>query len=217
MYYSLWSQEWCCAISALHCQYFMQFLGSSKNPLGCGHSKSPGSTPQSSLQDLPSQSLSPQQTFNEFITCFSRILNLRKSFTKFYVSFFRGLQSVFFCYDKHRHFLSQSENFNLVEKQTKENFVKFFRRFRNCENMWWAWPRMGCKLSIDLGSMIWKVDMGFPDRTWCETASTSISYCSPCKRLSNMYSVFVMSVISVHDLGCLDWGSGRYLKKKNNK
>ena len=34
----------------------------------------------------------------EFITCFSRILNLRIFFTEFYVSFFRGLQSVSFCY-----------------------------------------------------------------------------------------------------------------------
>ena len=59
--YLLVSQEWCCAISLLHCQYFMQFLGSSKNPLACGQSKSSPS-PHSSLQDLPSQSLSPQQT-----------------------------------------------------------------------------------------------------------------------------------------------------------
>ena len=29
---------------------------------------------------------------------------------------------------------------SLVEKQNKENFVKFFRNFRNRENIWWAWP-----------------------------------------------------------------------------
>ena len=37
------------------------------------------------------------------------------------------------------HFLSQFfisiEKFYLVEIQKKENFVFFFRRFRNCENM----------------------------------------------------------------------------------
>ena len=29
---------------------------------------------------------------------------------------------------------------HLVEKENKENFAKFFCRFRNRENMWWAWP-----------------------------------------------------------------------------
>ena len=36
----------------------------------------------------------------EFITCFSRILNLRFFFHKILCSIFRGLQCVLFCYDK---------------------------------------------------------------------------------------------------------------------
>ena len=51
---------------------------------------------------------------------FSWILNLRFFFTKFYVSFSRGLQ--------------------IVLKQNKDNFVKKSCRFRNRENMWWTWP-----------------------------------------------------------------------------
>ena len=39
----------------------------------------------------------------EFITCLLRILNLRIFSTKFYVSLFRWLQSVSFCYDKQLH------------------------------------------------------------------------------------------------------------------
>ena len=55
---------------------------------------------------------------------------------------FGGLQRVFFCHDKTvlSAFLITIENFCLVEKQNKENFVKKIRRFRNRENMWWAWP-----------------------------------------------------------------------------
>ena len=43
-----------------------------------------------------------KSTINEFITCFLQILNLRIVFTKFYLSLFifRGMQNVFFCYDK---------------------------------------------------------------------------------------------------------------------
>jgi hypothetical protein len=45
-------------------------------------------------------------------------------FTKFYVSFFRGLQSVFFCYETVTSaFLISIENFYLVGKQSKEKFV----------------------------------------------------------------------------------------------
>ena len=39
----------------------------------------------------------------EFITCLLRILNLRIFSTKFYVSLFRWLQSVSFCYEKQLH------------------------------------------------------------------------------------------------------------------
>ena len=48
-------------------------------------------------------------------------------FKKLYVSSFRGLQSVFFCHNKqlYRQCIS-IENFYLVEKQNKENFVKKF-------------------------------------------------------------------------------------------
>ena len=54
--------------------------------------------------------------FHEFITCFSRILNLRiyEYFSKkCYVSFLRWLQSVFFCYVKqvYRHFWFLHEHF----------------------------------------------------------------------------------------------------------
>ena len=81
-----------------------------------------------------------ESTSNEFITCFSQILNLRIFLNKFYVLFFRGLQSVFFCYDKqlYRHFW-----YKLIpcRKTKKECFMKKIRRFRNRENMWWAWPR----------------------------------------------------------------------------
>ena len=74
---------------------------------------------------------------------------------------------------------------------------------------------MGTRSSIDLGSIIWKVDIGWPERTWCDTESTSISYCSPGSKLSKINSLSLMSGISVQDLGCLDWGSGRYLKIKS--
>ena len=37
-------------------------------------------------------------------------------------------------------FLISIENFYLVGKQSKEIFVEKIRRFRNGENMWWAWP-----------------------------------------------------------------------------
>ena len=50
---------------------------------------------------------------------------MAKMIWSFYVSFFRGLLL---------------QNFCLVEKQNKENFVKKFRRFRNRENMSWARP-----------------------------------------------------------------------------
>ena len=39
-------------------------------------------------------------SFNEFITCLSRILNLQNKFHEIWCFIFRGLQSVFFCYDK---------------------------------------------------------------------------------------------------------------------
>ena len=57
------------------------------------------------------------------------------------------------------------ENFYLVQKQNKGNFVEKFCRFRNRENMWWAWPwRIGRKLRqnmdcqfFNLLSCIWRL------------------------------------------------------------
>ena len=56
----------------------------------------------------------------------------------FMFHFFRGLQGVFFCYASNSFisaFLILIENLYLVEKQSKENLVEKYRRFRNRENM----------------------------------------------------------------------------------
>ena len=74
---------------------------------------------------------------------FSPILNLRFFFTKFYGSILEGckvsfsviINSYIDIFDLNRKLLPNAE------KQNKENFVKKNRRFRNRENMWWAWPK----------------------------------------------------------------------------
>ena len=57
-------------------------------------------------------------SINEFTTCFSRILNLRIFFTKFHVSFFRGLQSV--CYAVISAFFYLNRKLLPCSKQNKE-------------------------------------------------------------------------------------------------
>ena len=61
-----------------------------------------GNVKQFWLKPIPAQSGQAHHMF-------SRYLNLRIFFIKFYVLFFRWLQSVFFCHNKqfHRHLLSQ--------------------------------------------------------------------------------------------------------------
>ena len=87
-------------------------------------------------------------TNNEFITCFSRILNLWIFATKFYVSIFKGLQSVFSVisaiFDLKRKLLSCGK------KIKNKNFVRQIRRFGNRENMWWARPMVATGAKKDL-------------------------------------------------------------------
>ena len=67
---------------------------------------------------------------NEFITCFHESCIYEFFFTKFYVSFFRGLQKCLIgIFDLHRKLLPC--------RKTEQRKI---RRFRNRENMWWAWP-----------------------------------------------------------------------------
>ena len=62
------------------------------------------------------------------------------------------------------------QNFCLVEKQNKENFVKKFRRFRNRENMWWAWPKLTSNTALGAVSRsltsIFKLAKGVPKGTF---------------------------------------------------
>ena len=130
--------------------------------------------PCSDSSDTSSTSFSPIKHFwfspssfgNKFITCFSRILNLRFFFTKFYVLFFRGLQSVFFCYDEqfYPHFFlslwKTSTNPVVMSPSRAEGFlarlVTFFTSARNrklAENE----PKVDCQLKPHIyDKLYWK-------------------------------------------------------------
>ena len=86
------------------------------------------------------------KTNNEFITCF------HESWIYICIIFFYEILNFIFEKAAKCHFLSQIfisiEKFYLVEKQKN-----FFRRFRICENMWWAWPNVDDSLSSSNSSM----------------------------------------------------------------
>ena len=65
-------------------------------------------------------------------------LNLRKLFTKFYVSFLGDCKVFFLSYDKHLywHFFISIENFYLVQKRNKENLLKKFGRNPKSDRDW---------------------------------------------------------------------------------
>ena len=76
------------------------------------------------------------QSFNEFITCFHESWIYKKKYP-----FFWGMQSVFFCYNKQFYWHFYLHRKLLPYRKTKQRkFRDFFCKFRNRENMWWAWP-----------------------------------------------------------------------------
>ena len=85
---------------------------------------------------------------NEFITCFSRILNLRFFFTKFYVTFclFLSRLTVILAF-----LFISIENFYLVKKTNQRKFRE--KIFRNRENIWWTWPRFSSGTATDLTTL----------------------------------------------------------------
>ena len=54
-------------------------------------------------------------------------------------------------------FLISLENFYLVEKTKQRKFREKIRRFRNRENMWWAWPFVVTSKSNKASTWFWSV------------------------------------------------------------
>ena len=99
---------------------------------------------------------------------FSRILILRFFFSRnFHFHFLEGCKVSFSVILE---YLISKENFCYVEKQSKEKFVNFFRRFWNRENMWWAWPKLTSNTALGAVSRsltsIFKLAKGVPKGTF---------------------------------------------------
>ena len=92
--------------------------------------------------------------FNEFVTCFSRILNVRFFSWNFEFLYLEGC-NVSFSVMINRYIGMFDFNRKLILcKKTKRKILrKNNRRFRNLKNMWWAWPLSKVKVIIwDPGS-----------------------------------------------------------------